>query len=313
MTITTYILSIVLKQKPKIQSVHSSMLLVQVFPNIKAVPNNPHQPLLPVNPVDKKLCKKLIDENIGNISQTYASNMPDWVVAKYFDPEAERQPLAIHDYQQTDIREMQRMDNIKLVDSLNLPLKSYNDVLTAFNHMLANGLEDYLNHYAAPFPSDWPMQFFMRQVIYNTNLVSLPDVCNVAPLIGPLRISLNSRECMLLNFHHFLFGAKAKLAKKPKPWRLSLLEVMYGGWTLVRDTIMSVLLNCKDIEFLTLVNLIDNYVPLVLSIYSVVFKCSDYSLYCKSLFHCWVMMMVFHRRHFIAGIMTKLYWLPSLP
>lgn len=67
------------------------------------MPNNPHQPLLPVNPVDEKLCKKLIDENIGNISHTYASNMPDWVVAKYFDPEAERQRLAIHDYQQTEI------------------------------------------------------------------------------------------------------------------------------------------------------------------------------------------------------------------
>ena len=117
--------------------------------------------------------------------------MPDWVVAKYFDPKAERQRLAIHDYQQTEIREMRCMDKTKLVDSLYLPLKSYNDVLTAFNHMLANGLEDYLNHYAAPFPSDWPMQFFMRQLICNTNLVSLPDLCkNVAPLIGPLRILL---------------------------------------------------------------------------------------------------------------------------
>ena len=307
--------------KTQTQSVHTSTLLVKVFPNIKAVLSDPHQPLLPVNPVDEKLCKKLIDENIGNISHTYASNMPDWVVAKYFDPEAERQRLAIHDYQQTEIREMRNMDNTKLVDSLNLPLKSYNDVLTAFNHMLANGLENYLNHYAAPFPADWPMQFFMRQLIYNTNLVSLPDVCkNVAPLIGPLHISLNSRECVLLNFHQifadlysFLFGAKAKLAKKPKPWRLSLLlEVMYGGWTLVRDTIMSVFLNCKDIEFLTLINLIDNYVPLVLSIYSVVLKCSDYGLYCKSLFRCWVMMMIFHRRHYnkalLVALSTLKYW-----
>lgn len=123
------------------------------------------------------------------------------------------------------------MDNIKLVESLKLPLKSYNDLLTAFKHMLANGLEDYINHFVAPFPSDWPMQFFMRQLVYNTASVSLPTVCeNVIPLIGPLHISLNFRECVLLNFHKifadlysFLFGAKAKLAKKPKPWRLSLL------------------------------------------------------------------------------------------
>ena len=28
--------------------------------------------------------------------------MPDWVLAKYFDPEAERQRVLIHDYQQTE-------------------------------------------------------------------------------------------------------------------------------------------------------------------------------------------------------------------
>ena len=247
--------------------------------------------------------------------------MPDWVVAKYFDPEAERHRLVIHDYQLTEIREMRCMDNTKLVDSLNLPLKSYQDLLTAFEHMLSNGLEDYLNHFAVPFLADWPMQYFMRQLVYNTVLLSLPNVCkNVVPIIGPLHISLNSRECVLLKFHaifadlySFLFGPKAKLAQKPKPWRTSLLlEVIYGGWTLIRDAIMLVFSNCKDIEFLTLINLIDNYVPLVLSIYSVVFKSNSYDLYCKSLFRCWIMLMVFHRRHYdkalLVALSTLKYW-----
>jgi hypothetical protein len=307
--------------KVQTQSVHTSTLLVKFFPNIKAMHNNPLQPLLPVNPVEDSLLKMFIDENMSKLSKTYASNMPDWVVAKYFDPETERQRLAIHDYQQTEIRQMRCMDNTKLVDSLKLPLKSYNDLLIAFNHMLSSGLEDYLTHFAAPFPGNWPIQFFMRQLVYNTASVSLPMVCkSIVPMIGPLHISLNSRECVLLNFHpifadlySFLFGAKAKLAKKPKPWRISLLlEVIYGGWTLVRDSIMSVFTNCKDIEFLTLINLIDNYVPLVLSIYSIVFKCSKYDLYCKSLFRCWIMMMVFCRRHYdkalLVALSTLKYW-----
>ena len=75
--------------------------------------------------------------------------MPDWVVAKYFDPEAERKRLAVHNYQQAEIREMRCMQS--LFSSLNLPLKSYNDLLTAFNYMLANGLQYYLNHYSALF------------------------------------------------------------------------------------------------------------------------------------------------------------------
>ena len=309
------------ESKTQTQSVHTTTLLVKVFPNIKAVPNDSLPSLLPAQPVEESLLKTFIDQHMSTISQTYASKMPDWVVAKYFDPEEERKRIAIHDYQQTEIREMRRMDNTKLVDSLKLPLKSHNDLLTAFRHMLANGLEEYLNHFIAPFSGDWPMQFFMRQLVYNTNLVSLPDACkNVVPLIGPLHISLNSRECVLLNFHgifsdlySFLFGAKAKLAKKPKPWRLSLLlEVIHGGWTLVRDTILLAFANCKDIEFLTLLNLVDNYVPLVLSIYSVVFKCSNYNLYCKSLFRCWIMMMTFHRRHYDKALLISLstfkYW-----
>ncbi len=79
-----------------------------------------------------------------------------------------------------------------------MPLKSYEDILVAFNHMLSNGLEIYLQKFLAPFMGDWPTQFFMRQLVYNLAEVSLPDICqNVVPLIGPLHISLNSRECVL--------------------------------------------------------------------------------------------------------------------
>ena len=53
----------------------------------------------------------------------------------------------------------------------------------------------------------------------------------------------------------------------------------------------------------TLVNLIDNYVQLVLSVYSVVFKDSNYD---------WVMMMVFCRRHYDKALLIALsnfhYW-----
>jgi hypothetical protein len=85
---------------------HTTTILVKVFLNIKAVPNKLLPSSLPVNPVEGSLLKKFIGENMSTISQTYASKMPDWVVAKYFDPEAEKKRVAIHDYQQTEIREM---------------------------------------------------------------------------------------------------------------------------------------------------------------------------------------------------------------
>ena len=124
------------------------------------------------------------------------------------------------------------------------------------------------------------MQFFIRQLVYS-NIPTVPAALkNVILLIDQLHISLNARECVLLQFHEvfadlyaFLFGNKA-------------MEVLYGGWTLVRDMIFSVFYKCKDIEFLTLVNPLDNYIPLVLSIYSIIFKCNKYELFYESLIHC---------------------------
>ena len=151
--------------------------------------------------------------------------MSDWVLAKYFDPDAERQRLLVHDYQQTENQQMRYMDNTKLVDSIELDLKSLENVLIAVNKMLTSGLEIYLNHFVAAFVGDWPMQFFVRQLVYGTSPSIPASLKNVVPLIGPLHISLNARECVMLNFHHifadiysFLFGKKAQLAKKPKLW-----------------------------------------------------------------------------------------------
>ncbi len=219
-------------------------LLLKVFPEIKAIPKNVD--LHPKSPVTIPELKVFMSSNMDSLSKTYAETMPDWVVAKYFDPEEERQRLLVHDYQQTENQQMRCMDNTKLVDSLELPLKSYDNVLTAVKKILSSGLEIYLNKFVAPFVGDWPMQFFVRQLVFSTSPSTPAVLKNVIPLIGPLHISLNARECILLIFHEnfadlykFIFGEKAKLATKP--WRISLLlEIIYGGWTLIRDMVLSV-------------------------------------------------------------------------
>ena len=307
--------------KTQTKVVHMSTLLLKVFPEIKAVPRLENDtPPLPKSPVEILDVKKFILENISSLSKTYAENMPSWALAKYFDPEAERQRLLIHDYQQTENQRIRCMDNSKLVDSIELPLKSIENALTAINKMLTSGLEIYLKDFIAPFVGDWPMQFFIRQLVYSS-APNVPAVLkNVVPLIGPLHISLNARECVFLKFHDifadlyaFIFGKKAKLAKKPKPWRISLLlEVIYGGWTLIRDIILSMFYKSKDVQFLTLLNLLDNWVPLVLSIYSIAFKCNKFELFFQSLLHCWVMFVIFRRRHYNKALLitlsTILYW-----
>ena len=61
----------------------------------------------------------------------------------------------------------------------------------------------------------------------------------------------------------------------------------------MRDMILSVFCKCNDVQYLTLLNLLDNYVPLVLSIYSIVFKSNKYDLFFQSVLRCWAMFVVF--------------------
>ena len=133
-------------------------------------------------------------------------------------------------------------------------------------------------------------------------------------------MQLNARECVcVLNIEFFkkayssIFGQRKVLANKPKAWRISLIEeLLYGGWTLIRDQVVVAFSNGKDVQYLTLLNLLDNYLPLVLSIYSVIFKCGNSDQYVDSLLRCWMMFFCFKRHHYdkapLIWLSNFLYW-----
>eukprot|EP00794_Sanderia_malayensis_P004306 gene4306-4876_t len=144
-----------------------------------------------------------------------------------------------------------------------MPLKSFQDLLAAVKYMLENGLSLYVAKFFLPFVGDWPTQFYIRQLVYSDTFF-FSGQSNIIPFIGPLHISLNSRETVVLKFHSvfkelysFRFGEKAFLAKKPKAWRQSLLlEVLYGGWSLVTgssrtkptDSVENIFLKARGID-----------------------------------------------------------------
>ena len=92
--------------------------------------------------------------------------MPDMVTTQYFDQVAERQRLLVHDYQHTEIRKLRSMESTKLVDSLEIPLKSFADVVTTLNLMLDNGLSIYLAKLFVPFVGNWPTQYHIRKLAF---------------------------------------------------------------------------------------------------------------------------------------------------
>ena len=295
------------------QPAHMATLLLKSFQNIQAIYSAGPYDQDP-KPANNDLLSSLIDKKLTKLAKSYVEVMPDWLQAKFFDPESERYRLLAHDYQQHEILKMRSMENCKLVDCVELPLKSYDDFNSALQMILDSGLSLYLNQFVVPIVGDWPCQFYVHQIVYHEG------IHNLIPFIGPLHISLNARENIVLKFHNlfshlyaFLFSTKKPLAKKPKPWRISfLLEVLYGGWLLVRDAIMSVFVTSKDVQYLVLLNLLDSYVPLSLSIYSVVFRNNMTDLYYESLLRCWVMFLIYRRRHYDKAPLIALsnfeYW-----
>eukprot|EP00794_Sanderia_malayensis_P002757 gene2757-3187_t len=301
------------------QVIHMATLLVKSFPNVDAI-SHVKSPVNDASIANLVGLHSVLDKNIELLSKSYVNVMPDWMRAKFFDPESEKHRLMIHDYQQQEMMQLRSMDNCKLVDSIEMPLKSYENFRSALSILLENGLSNYLKKFIVPLVGDWPAQFFVRQIVYNNADPISMQCTNIVPFIGPLHISLNSREMVLMKFHvlfgelyAFLFDAKKPLARKPKPWRISyLLEVSYGGWSLVRDEILAAFSNCKDVEYLTFLNLLDNYIPLTLCVYSVVLKSNMADEYYHSLFRCWLMFLMFRRRHYDKAPLIALsnveYW-----
>ena len=168
----------------------------------------------------------------------------------------------------------------------------------------------HLDNHVAPIVADWPGQLFIRKAIMNLNNSSFnipSEISSFIPLLGPLHVSLNSREQTIIvhysffkKLFHFVFGKKKKLAKTPKPWRINLLlELAHGGWCKVKEKIMAKFgSNCKDIEYCTLFDILDNLVPAVLEIYAVLFRSGSFNEYLETIFRIWTFMLRWRRHNY---------------
>ena len=73
--------------------------------------------------------------------------------------------------------------------------------------------------------------------------------------------------------------------------------------------------NIVTIQVLVLINLLDNYLPLVLSIYSTIFKSNNLDQYVDAMLRAWVMFLIFRRHHYnkapLVWLSNVLYWKES--
>lgn len=128
------------------------------------------------------------------------------------------------------------MENTKLVDLIEGSLKSTDDYVKAVKCLMdIPEIRTYMETQVLVAPMDYPGQLHMRRAITNhikmKNSSGIPEqILHIVPMIGPLHVSLNSREVVFLlnyaffdKFFHSIFSENKVLAKKPKPYKINLL------------------------------------------------------------------------------------------
>ncbi|PKB96211.1 hypothetical protein RhiirA5_472028 [Rhizophagus irregularis] len=241
--------------------------------------------------------------------------------------------LNIHNYDGRiqNYHELRSMSNSKLVDFILHPLHSTKDYIECLDYVfkaferLENIEENYLNNFIIPVIADWPGQVNIRRAITlrikkGINSGVPEQVLNLIPMIGPLHVSLNSREILFQTYHFFfemlyhnLFGDKKILSQKPKQTVINLiLHLTYHGWKNIRDIVTKRFGNLKDAEYQMMIDLLDNSIPLTLDIYAILFRSGFFEGYLESTVKIWILFQRLRRHNYnkapLMFLSDVFYW-----
>jgi hypothetical protein len=215
-------------------------------------------------------------------------------------------------------QELRSMINSKLIDFVLHPLHNTKDYIECanllfkvFERLKNNGEQDYLNDCIIPTICDWPGQVNIRRAIMLRNNKGsesgIPlEILSLIPIIGPLHISLNSRETLFQIYHFFfemlyhnLFGDKKILSQKPKQTTINfILNLTFQGWKKIRDVVKKRFKNSKDTEYRMMIDLLDNSIPLTLDIYAVLFRSGFFEGYLESVVRIWILFQRLRRHNY---------------
>ena len=268
-----------------------------------------------------RICWYLINQYTGIFDISYLDNQQCWISQRQLNTnEFDRvEALTVHIYNDNIIerKEEQSMKGLQLVGFKEQHLHSVHDYVNILKLILS--INEHLGQQVAPIVADWPGQIFIRKALYTDTLSR--EIESFLPMLGPLHLSLNSREQVLLvhhsffeNLFHFVFGNHKKLAKKPRPWRINLLlDLAQNGWIKIKKQIMEKFgQTCKDIEYRTIIDLLDNLIPATLDIYAILFRSGSFNEYVETVFRIWTFFLRWKRKNYnkapLIFLSDLFYW-----
>ncbi|GBC04333.1 hypothetical protein RclHR1_05620007 [Rhizophagus clarus] len=210
--------------------------------------------------------------------------------------------LTVHDYDKhiQNQQELRSMKYSKLVNFILHSLHNTKDYIESANILfeIFENIEqkDYLNNFIILTICDWPNQINLRRAI--TLKLNKKD---------------NSEISSQILIYHNLFGENKILVQKPKSRLIDLiLSLTFYEWKNIRNLIINRFENIKDIEYLTMIDLLDNSLPFTLKIYTKLFKCRIYEGYLESIVKIWVLFQRLQRHNYnkapLIFLSNVFYW-----
>lgn len=98
------------------------------------------------------------------------------------------------------------------------------------------------------------------------------------------------------------------MPKKPKPHRIhTLATAAFGGWTIIRDAVLQQFgQTCKDTEYMLLLHLLDDVLPLVFYFYCTVFRGGDFHEWFAATFRMALVFITFKRKNYDKATLCQL-------
>lgn len=290
----------------------------------------------PKNIEADRIIKYLNDKYFSSLSISYNAVKHSWLRnnAATFEQFDRLELLSVHsyDYAIESCRDDRSMKNCHLVNIKELNLKNLDDYLNALKMITGiPSLNNYLQNNIIPVIADFPGQLFIRKAItllhkhqnqQNNNFNQIPPIINnFVAILGPLHVSLNMRENIVIVHWDFfeimyksVFGINKVLAAKPKPWKINqLLELLRSAWIEVSSEIYKKFGGvCKDLEYQTMIDLLDNLIPAALDIYAVIFRSGSFEEYVDTIFRLWSFALRWKRKNYnkipLAFLSDYFYW-----
>ena len=125
-------------------------------------------------------------------------------------------------------------------------------------------------------------------------------------------MTLNARETAV-DLHRFFFAELHKhlfnsaMPEKPKPDRVSILvAAAFLGWLMLRSKVLHLFKLCKDLDYVCLLYLFEEVLPLLFFHYPVIFRSSKLENYLPIMRRFAVLFTCWRRRHYDKSTLSLL-------